>query len=108
MINLPVNRALTFGVGVLAMIGGVLASAPAWAQLWFSDELAYLVFPLSGIAVGFPAFVLLCMFCRCTNCGHRIFWRAVSARSHPAGLDWFLWSGTQCPRCGIGAQPGST
>jgi hypothetical protein len=104
MINLPVNRVLTFAVGAVSVIGGVLASAPVWARIWFAEDLAYLVLPLTGVALGLPAFVLLCTFCRCTDCGYRIFWHSVSARSHPRGLDWFLWSGTQCPRCGFAAH----
>jgi len=36
---------------------------------------------------------------RCEQCGGKLFWHAVSARHHPAGLGWFF-SADQCPACG--------
>ena len=107
MLSLPINRVLTYTAGALTIGGGVLCSAPTWGNLWFSDDLALLSLPLAGVAVGLPSFVALCAGCRCRGCGHKLFWHAVSARSHPAGLNWFL-SATECPSCGYSEQPTRT
>ena len=81
------------------VVGGVLASAPAWARVWVADDVALVVMPLSGVAIGAPAFLGLCLFARCTRCGYRLFWHAVAKRTHSDSIGWFVRA-VECPACG--------
>lgn len=106
MVDLPINRTFTLFFGALMVIGGILCSAPAWENVGLTGDLALVWLPLAGVALGLPSFFALCAGCRCCKCGYKLFWRAVSARSHPSGLHWFL-SAAVCPICGFSERPRS-
>ncbi len=100
MLSLPVRRPLSIVLMfALLLIGGVLALAPAWGREWLGKDLAQLTLPLTGVAIAVPAFVALCVFARCENCGYKLFWHAVSKRPHTDSTGWFF-AARECPVCG--------
>ena len=91
MLSLPVRRPLSVVVTIaLLLIGGVLTSAPAWGPEWLGKDLAPITLPLTGVAIWLAAFVGLCLFARCENCGFKLFWHAVAKRPHTESTGWFF------------------
>jgi len=82
----------------ILVIGGILAAAPAWGPFFLSDDAAFFTAPILGVAVAVPAFAALCLLVRCRYCRYRLFWHAVSKRSHRDSVEWFLRT-RECPHC---------
>src|SRR5262249_46809777 len=99
MLRLPINRAATWAMVVVLVLGGVLVTAPGWGQTLLSVNTALVTAPTVGVGLAGLAFAGLCMLVRCHGCGYRLFWYAVSRRDHHDGIWWFL-TAEQCPECG--------
>jgi hypothetical protein len=97
MLDLPLNRTFTMASGAVMVGGGLLCAVAFWGPDWLTGGFAP-VWLLTGVALFLPSFVALCVGCRCRRCRYKLFWHAVSARSHPAGLNWFF-TGAECPHC---------
>ena len=99
VLELPVNRLVIATMLIIMVIGGIFAAAPAWGPFFLSEDLAFFTAPILGVAVAATAFAGLCLFIRCRYCRYRLFWHAVSKRSHRDSVEWFLRA-RQCPQCG--------
>jgi len=99
MLRLPINRAMTWAMLVIFVLGGVLVTAPGWGQMVLPAETAFVLAPEVGVGVSGLAFAGLCLLVRCRRCGYRLFWHAVSRRDHKDGISWFL-TARECPECG--------
>ena len=99
MVRLPVRKWLTYGGLLATAVGGMLTGTPFWAAHLLPDDFAYGFAPMLGLVIAAPAFLLLCVGVRCDKCSYKLFWHAVSNRSHPTGLVWFF-SSDRCARCG--------
>lgn len=58
---------------------------------------------LGGTLMTGLAFALGIWLIRCPNCGHSLFWHAISKQSVGRWLHWLL-DVNECPRCGYTAQ----
>jgi len=54
---------------------------------------------LVGTFVGLLSFAWLSLVIRCSNCGLRFFWHAVSSKTAGGWLAWLV-AAEKCPRCG--------
>jgi hypothetical protein len=99
LLKLPINKTLTIMILLALMIGGLLAAAPLWGPFLLSEEVAFGTAPMIGVAIAGPAFAALCLLVRCQRCQYRLFWYAVTKRSHSDSIEWFL-TARQCPECG--------
>jgi hypothetical protein len=99
LLELPINRLATVAMLAILVIGGILAAAPAWGPVFLSDDVAFFTAPILGVVVAVPAFAALCLLVRCRYCRYRLFWHAVSKRSHRDSVEWFLRA-RECPQCG--------
>jgi predicted nucleic-acid-binding Zn-ribbon protein len=102
MLRLPVNRAATWAMLALLVVGGVLLLVPVLGQTVLP---ALSTMPEIGVALTGLAFAGLCVFVRCRGCGYRLFWHAVSRRDHSDGIWWFL-TAEECPKCRCTRHPG--
>ncbi len=99
MLRLPINRAATWVMLVIFVVGGVLVTAPGWGESLLPPGKALGMAPEVGVGLSGLAFAGLCVLVRCRRCGYRLFWHAVSRREHSEGISWFL-TAHQCPECG--------
>jgi DNA-directed RNA polymerase subunit RPC12/RpoP len=99
MLRLPINRAATWAMLVVLVVGGALVTAPGWGQAVLPVDTALVTAPTVGVGLAGLAFAGLCVLVRCRACGYRLFWHAVSRRDHRDGILWFL-TAERCPECG--------
>lgn len=101
MLKLPVRRATAYTAWGVLLAGGLLSCSPFLFSSFLPDDIAFGWAPMIGVAIACPAFLWLVAFVRCTGCGYRLFWHALSKMTHPQGLRWFL-TAERCPNCGLG------
>ena len=53
---------------------------------------------LSGLSLSLGTFVFACRSIRCSNCGSRWLWTAITAQKAGNWLRWLL-SNSTCPKC---------
>ncbi len=85
------------GWGLIALgLLVIFACLSDWGDKQSAD---ILVACLGGANVlNLAAFVWMAIAIRCPRCGRRLFWHALHARRHPAGLHWFV-TFNACPQC---------
>jgi len=60
---------------------------------------SFMLINVVGIALGLASFVWMNWSIRCPECHEKLFWRAISEKSHPSGLQ-SMWLMKSCPYCG--------
>jgi hypothetical protein len=86
-------------LGFALMLCGLVAIYGTLHNWWgpVTDGIFVLIVP-GGIALGLASFIWMNWSIRCPQCHEKLFWRAISEKAHPIGLQ-SLWIMDACPYC---------